>query len=118
MEAKAREEAERRIAEEKKKKKRILEYLQQLWDEMLAEDAERSQIVGSKCKEVPQKMIETAGLPRRLKKNSQQDITETLGSRWEVLTPVRGVCAQDRTVLVLLDYLAFKETLQKISHTL
>ena len=55
-----REEAEkRRIAKEKKKKKRTLEYIQQLWDKMLAEDAtlledtERSKVMGSKYKEVP-----------------------------------------------------------------
>ena len=38
--AKVKEKAERRrIAEEKKKKKRTLEYLQQLWNEILAEKA-------------------------------------------------------------------------------
>ena len=54
-EAKAKEEAEKqRIAEEKKK----LEYIQQLWDKVLEEEAallegaEGSQVVGSKCKEI------------------------------------------------------------------
>jgi len=47
-----------------------------------------------------QKIIGTAGLPRKLKKNSQQDTAGTLGSRWGVLTPVRGVCVQGRTVFV------------------
>jgi len=58
VEAKIREEAEkRRLVEEKKKKKR-LEYLQQLQDEVLVEDAtllesaEGSQIVGSKHKKI------------------------------------------------------------------
>ena len=43
---------------EEKKKKKWLEYLQQLWDEVLVKDAiflegtEGSQITGSKCKEV------------------------------------------------------------------
>jgi len=43
--------------EEKEKKKRTLEYFQQLWDKVLEEDtillkdAEGSQIMGSKCKE-------------------------------------------------------------------
>ena len=38
--AKVKEKAERRrVAEEKKKKKRTLEYLQQLWNEILAEKA-------------------------------------------------------------------------------
>ena len=49
MKAKAREEAEKRM---------MLEYIQQLWNKMLAEDvtllkgAEKSQIIGSKCKKV------------------------------------------------------------------
>ena len=51
MAQKARKEAKKRRIVEKKKKK-TLKYLQQLWDEILAEDAERSQIMGSKCKEV------------------------------------------------------------------
>jgi len=50
-EAKAREEAKKRRIVEKKKKK-TLEYLQQLWDEVLVEDAKRSQITESKHKEV------------------------------------------------------------------
>ena len=61
MEAKTREEAERkRVVEEKekKKKKRILEYLQQLQDKVLEkeaallEGAEGSQIAGFKYKEI------------------------------------------------------------------
>ena len=58
-EAKAKEEAERqRVAEEEKRKKRTMEYLQQLWDEVLEEEAtllegaEGSQIAWSKHKEV------------------------------------------------------------------
>jgi len=40
VEEKAREKVKRqRIAEEKKKKKRILEYLQQLWNKVLAKEA-------------------------------------------------------------------------------
>ena len=59
MEEKAQEEAERqRVAEEKERKRRTMEYLQWLWDEVLEEEAallkgaERSQITGSKCKEI------------------------------------------------------------------
>jgi len=59
VEAKAKEEAERqRVAEEEERKKRTREYLQQLWDEVLEEEAallegaEGSQAVGSKRKEV------------------------------------------------------------------
>jgi len=58
-EAKAREKAERRkVVEEEEKKKRILEYLQQLWNEVLEEEAtflestKGSQVMESKCKEV------------------------------------------------------------------
>jgi len=57
--AKAKEEAERqRVAEEEERKKRTMEYLQRLRDEMLEEEAalleraEGSQAVGSKHKEV------------------------------------------------------------------
>ena len=58
-EAKAKEEAKRQsVAEEEERKKRTVEYLQQLWDEVLEEEAallegaEGSQVVGSKRKEV------------------------------------------------------------------
>jgi len=58
-EAKAKEEAKRqRVAEEEERKKRTMEYLQQLWDKVLEEEAallegaEGSQVVGSKHKEV------------------------------------------------------------------
>jgi len=58
VEKRAKEEAERqRIAEEKKKRK-MLEYLQQLQDEVLEEEkvllegTEKSQVAGSKCKEI------------------------------------------------------------------
>jgi len=59
VEAKAKEEAERqRIAEEEERKRRTMEYLQRLRDEVLEEEAallegaKGSQVVGSKCKEV------------------------------------------------------------------
>jgi len=60
VEEKAREKAERqRVAEKKKKKKKkTLEYLQRLRDEVLEEEAtllegaERSQVIGYKCKEI------------------------------------------------------------------
>ena len=58
-ETKAKEEAERqRVAEEEERKKRTMEYLQWLRDEVLEkeaallEGAEGSQVAGSKCKEV------------------------------------------------------------------
>ena len=59
VEAKAKEEAERqRVAEEEERKKRTMEYLQQLRDEVLEEEAgllegtEGSQVMGSKRKEI------------------------------------------------------------------
>ena len=59
MEAKAKEEAERqRVAEKEERKKRTMEYLQQLQDKVLEEEAtllegaEGSQVAGSKRKEV------------------------------------------------------------------
>jgi len=58
-EAKAKEEAERqRVAEEEERKKRMMEYLQRLRDEVLEEEAallegaEGFQAVGSKHKEI------------------------------------------------------------------
>jgi len=44
-----------------------------------------------------QKMIESTGLPKRLKENNQLDTMRTLRSRWKVLTPVRDMYALDRT---------------------
>ena len=59
VKAKAKEEAERqRVAEEEERKKRMVEYLQWLQDKVLEEEAallegaERSQVMGSKRKEV------------------------------------------------------------------
>jgi len=59
VEAKAKEEAERqRVAEEEKRKRRTMEYLQRLQDKVLEEEAallegaEGSQVVGSKHKEI------------------------------------------------------------------
>ena len=58
-EAKAKKEAERqKVAEEEERKKRMMEYLQRLQDEVLKEEAallegaEGSQVMGSKHKEV------------------------------------------------------------------
>ena len=47
-EAKAKKEAKKQRITEKKKK---LEYIQRLWDKVIAEGTEGSQITGSKCKE-------------------------------------------------------------------
>jgi len=59
VEEKAQEEAERqRVAEEEERKRKMVEYLQQLQDKMLEEEAtllegaEGFQVAGSKCKEI------------------------------------------------------------------
>ena len=53
VEEKVKEKAERqRVVKEKKRKRRTVEYLQQLRDKVLKEEAEGSQVTGSKCKEV------------------------------------------------------------------
>jgi len=59
VEEKAREKAEKqRVVEEEERKRRTMEYLQRLQDEVLEEEAtllegaEGSQVAGSKCKEV------------------------------------------------------------------
>ena len=58
-ETKAKEEAERqRVVEKEERKKKTMEYLQHLWDDVLEkeatllEEAEGSQVMGSKQKEV------------------------------------------------------------------
>jgi len=43
-------------------------------------------------------MMQTVGLPKRLKENNQRGTEKTLGSRWGVLTSVRDVCALGRTI--------------------
>ena len=73
-EAKAREESKRkRVVEEEKKKKRTLEYLQQLWDEVLEEDAAFLEgAEGSKHKEVAT-IDEERQKPSKKTKGKQQE---------------------------------------------
>jgi len=53
VEEKIKEKAERqRVVKEEKRKRRTVKYLQQLRDKVLKEEAEGSQVAGSKCKEV------------------------------------------------------------------
>jgi len=47
-----------------------LEYLQQLWDEVLVEDAKRSQTVGSKHREIPPEDNRDCQPSKKAKKNS------------------------------------------------
>jgi len=70
MEAKAKEKAKKqRIVEEKKK----LKYIQQLWNEVLEEEAvllegaEGSQVIGSKCKEIATEDKEGQWLSKKTK---------------------------------------------------
>jgi len=99
VEEKIKEEAERqRVVEEKEERKwRMVEYPQQLQDKVIAEGTEGSQITGSKYREVLQRMMQTAGLPKKLKENNQQDIEETWELSWEELIPVKDVCILGRT---------------------
>ena len=103
-EAKAKEEAERqRAVQEKERKKRMMEYLQRLQDEVLEEEAallegaEESQVMGFKCKEV------TAGdeeEQRPSKKARGKQLGKYRGDaavKMGVLIPARGMCAPSRT---------------------
>ena len=108
-EAKAREKAKRgRVVEEKKWKKRTLEYLQQLQDKVFEEDTtllestEESQIAEPKYKKVPPENDMDCWPSKRLKKNNQQDTEETLGLSWGVLTPVKDMYMLDRTAQYII----------------
>jgi len=104
VEAKAKVEAKRQRLVEEEKKKKQLEYLQQLQNKVLAEGAtllegtEEFQVMGSKYKEV------TSGDEKRqwpFKKAREKQLGKHYGSitvKMRVLTPVRGVCAPGRIV--------------------
>jgi len=47
-------------------------------------------------------MIQATSLPKRLKENNQQGTKETLGLSWGVLTPVKDMCALDRTAWYII----------------
>ena len=107
--AKARKKAKRRkVVEEKKWKKRTLEYLQQLQDKVFEEDAtllestEESQIAESKYKKVPPENDMDYWPSKILKENNQQDTKETLGLSWGVLTPVKDMYMLDRTAQYII----------------
>ena len=68
-EAKAKKEAKKQRIVEKKKK---LEYIQQLWDKMLKEETEESQIMGSKHKKVIAR-DEEGQQPSKKAKGKQQE---------------------------------------------
>jgi len=105
VEEKAHEEAERqRVVEEEERKRRTVEYLQWLRDKVLEEEvtllerAERSQVVGSKRKEVTTGDEEGQWPSKKARGSNQGSTAEVPPSRWGVLTPVRGVCALGRIV--------------------
>ena len=107
-EAKAREKAKRRrVVEEKKWKKRTLEYLQQLQDKVFEEDAtllestKESQIAEPKYKKIPLGNDTDCWPSKRLKENNQQDTEETLGSSWGGANPC------ERYVYAGQDYLVY-----------
>jgi len=83
--------------EEKKKKKRTLEYLQQPQNKILEEEAaflesaEKFQVVGSKCKEVTTRDKEGQQPSKKAKEKQQGKYHGSTTVKMEVLTPVRGV---------------------------
>jgi len=86
VEAKAKKEAERqRVVEEKKRKKRMIEYFQQLWDEVLKEDVallertKRSQVMGSKRKEVATKDEEGQQPSKKARGKYRRDAAVKIG---------------------------------------
>ena len=83
---KAQEEAERqRVAEEEKRKKRTMEYLQWFQNKILEEEAalleeaEGSQVVGSKCKEVTAGDEERQRPSKKTRKKYYRDATVKMG---------------------------------------
>lgn len=76
-----------------------MEYLKQLWNKVLAknttllESTETLQVVEAKQKEVTNISLENKMEQQLSKKKSNQGNTMgILQSRWEEITPVRGVC--------------------------
>jgi len=98
-EAKAKEEAERqRVVEEEERKRRTVEYLQRLQDEVLEEEAallegaEESQVMESKHKEVAAGDEERQWPSKKARGRYHGGAAVKMG----VLTPVRGVCVPGR----------------------
>ena len=86
MEAKAKKETKRqRIAEEEKRKKRMMEYLHRLRDEVLEEEAillekaEGSQVTGSKQKEVAAGDKEGQWPSKKARKKYHRDAAVKMG---------------------------------------
>ena len=103
MEAKAKEEAKRqRVAEEEERKKKMIEYLQRLWDKVLEEEAallegaEGFQAVGSKHKEVTAGGEEEQRPSKKARRKQPGKYHGGAAVKMGVLPPARGVCAPDR----------------------
>ena len=103
MEAKAKEEAKRqRVAEKEERKKKIMEYLQQLWDKVLEEEvallerAEGSQATGSKHKEVTAGGEEEQRPSKKARGKQPEKYHRGAAVKMGVLPLARGVCAPDR----------------------
>ena len=103
MEAKVKEEAERqRVAEEKERKKRTVEYLQQLQDEVLEkeatllEEAEGSQVTGFKYKEVTTGDEEEQRPSKKARGKQPGKYCGGVTVKMGMLPPARDVCAPDR----------------------
>ena len=102
-EAKAKEEAERqRVVEEEKRKKRMMEYLQRLWDKVLEEEAallegaEGSQAMGSKHKEVAAGDEEEQWPSKKAREKQPGKYCGGAAVKMGALPLARGVCAPGR----------------------
>ena len=88
--------------EEEERKKRMVEYLQRLRDEVLEEEAtllegaEGSQVAESKCKKVTAGDEEEQWPSKKARGKQPGKYHGVPQSRWGVLTPARGVCAPGR----------------------
>ena len=105
VEEKAREEAERqRVAEEEERKKRTMEYLQLLQDEVLEkeatllEGAEGSQVMGSKRKEVATRNKEMQWPSKKARGKQPEKYHGGAAVKMGVLTPAKDVCVPGRIV--------------------
>ena len=102
-EAKAKEEAERqRVVEEEKRKKRMMEYLQRLWDKVLEEEAallegaEGSQAMGSKHKEVAAGDEEEQWPSKKAREKQPGKYRGGAAVKMGALPPARDVCVLGR----------------------
>ena len=92
----------KRVAEEEKKKKRTMEYLQRLWDKLLKEEAallegaEGSQVMGSKHKEVTAGDEEEQWPSKKTRGKQLEKYRRGAAVNIGVLTSARDVCVPGR----------------------